>query len=529
MALTLNQTNEYTNPANDISRNMSVVGADFDGVNVWICFQLLVGRVVFVFARYAVSGGDALEIVVWDSGVQFPEGDGGTRGINRNDIDVKDFCKTPNGFAVAFSLVNPVTSFDNIGDRLYSLDDLWQFTYTGAVATRASRWQVASNEGGDLGQTLEGVDFYNGVWYFLEYHAGSAGTSQDTLDIYSHRDPLIAGAGNAQYVDVATISSGTFNEGRFLTRGPDGFYVEDEDLDELRLFDVNGAFVETQQTNYRGGRSGITYRTGSLVIVSPGHIYLYGSAPVADSPPGAIASIEVFSGDAQLTYRITPPVSSLPITGYQISEDGTTGWLVITLDSNNEYVLTGLQNAVEVTRYFRAVSDAGAGESSPAVLGTPSASAPPVTPPTDPAEPTNPNAPPSVVAAAGQIYGLHAFRRFYDIYRADLEGNLTTVARRVEMLQYTKATDQSVVYGALSETHFLVNFLPVRTDIPYGTGDYIVHSPVTPYTRYVRDAFVHWQITGFFVVGGYSADQGEGENAVVGLPPNRNIIAAERQ
>ena len=527
MALTLNQTNDYTYPANAISTNMSVVGADFDGVNVWICHLLLISRVVLVFGRYPITGGAASEVVVWDSGVQFPNTDGGPTGINRGDIAVKDFCKTPTGFAVVFTPDN-VSAADNIGDRLYSLDDLWQFTYTGAVATRASRWQVAHNEGVDLGQTLEGVDFANNRWYFLEHHAGDAGTGQDTLDINSHAEPLIAGQGAAQYSTLATISGGTFTEGRFLTRGPDGFYVEDEGVEELRFYDTNGAFVEEQQTNYSGSRGGISYRTGSLVIVSDRRIYLYGSAPVADSPPGAIESIEVFAGDAQLTYRITPPVSSLPITGYQISEDGLTGWSVITVDTNNDYVLTGLQNGVEVTRYFRAVSDAGVGEVSPAVLGTPTASAPPVTPP-DPTDPTDPVSPPTVSSGAVQVYGLHQFRRLYDIYRADLDGNLTIVARRVELVQYTKSTDQSVVYGALVQSNFYENFLPVRTDIPYGTGDYIYHSPVTPHTRYNRDAFTHWQITGFFQVGGYSADQGEGADAVVGLPPNRNIIATERQ
>ena len=79
--------------------------------------------------------------------------------------------------------------------------------------------------------------------------------------------------------------------------------------------------------------------------------------PVADMPPGQITQIEAFPGDTQITYRITDPaVSSLPITGYQISDDGTSGWSVITLDSDNDYVLTGLQNAVEVIRYFRASS-----------------------------------------------------------------------------------------------------------------------------------------------------------------------------
>ena len=320
-----------------------------------------------------------VESVIFDSRVQFPSTDTSlaTNGIRRSAIsEIQDFCKTPTGFAVVFTTAtggNRPRAVDQAGDppRILTNDDLWVFTYSGAVATRASRWQIAvlnPSRVGELGEGIKGVDFADAQWYFLSHHSGSVGLTQDTLDIEVHADPLPPNVSSALFTEVATISATGFTDGRLLTRGPDGYYVFNITAGNFRFFDANGAFVETQSAATAQTR-GVSYVAGSLFAFhQEGFGRVYGALPVLATPPGKITEIQVFPGDGQITYRITPPaVSSLPITGYQISADGQSGWSVITLDSNNDYVLTQLQNAVEVTRYFRASSDAGNGPSSDAV------------------------------------------------------------------------------------------------------------------------------------------------------------------
>ena len=218
-----------------------------------------------------------------------------------------------------------------------------------------------------------------------------------------------------------------------LTRGTDGFYVDDLDAAGIRFYDVNGAFVETQVSP--SDLVGISYKAGSLVQITVDTILVYGQPPEPDAPPGAISVIDVFPGDTEITYRITPPTpGDQPITGYEISENGTSGWSDITLDSNNDYVLTGLTNGVAVTRYFRAVSDAGEGPASDAVVATPVAGEPPVEPPV--VEPVDPQAPETISTAAGQIYGLHAYRKRFDIIHGTGD-NFRVWHRNVEMVPYT--------------------------------------------------------------------------------------------
>ena len=446
MPLTRLETNNY-------ERNRkSTRGVDFDGIDIWMCKQSFgVDRVLLQFKRYAYDGGDPIETVVWDSAVQFPDTDGGYDGINRLHVTIKDFCKTPTGFAVAFTIVGSLGVNDTAGDRLHTLNDLWLFSYTGDVATRESRWRVNSDRGSGLsGQTLEGVDFADNTWYFLyTYRTTLVATENTGLGIFTHANPLIAGRGSAQYSTPVTISGGAFTDGTLLTRGPDGFYVHDQDAG-LRFYDVNGAFVE-RQDSISGGPRGISYRTGTLAVVNNNDIRIYGSAPVADAPPGKIAEIEVFPGDTQITYRITGGDSS--ITGYEISEDGLSGWSDITLDSDNDYILTGLDNDVEVIRYFRAVSDADNGPASDAVVATPTTDAPIVPPSGAPVVPVVP----SISRTSGQIYGLHEFRGRFDI-SAGIGEAFRVFHSDVELILYTRDVniiDVDVLTFSLDTVHFL--------------------------------------------------------------------------
>ena len=153
-------------------------------------------------------------------------------------------------------------------------------------------------------QELVGVDIHESVWYFLEsYSAGG----DDFLDIYKHDDPLIAGVDDSQYELISRVSSpGSFTAGQFLTRGPDGFYVDSVGVGGIRFYDVNGAFVEVQSSP--NDLVGITYRSGSLVqITSVETIFLYGGLPDAAAVPGQIDDILVFPGDTEITYRIAAP------------------------------------------------------------------------------------------------------------------------------------------------------------------------------------------------------------------------------
>ena len=474
MALSLIQTNAYTRG------NRIVFGIDFDGTDLWVCQRRNISVVYFDFKRYASTGGEPIETFTWDSRVQFPDTDGGTNGILSNHVTIRDFSKTPTGFAVGFSVEFNPGPDDLAGGRFESqYDTLWEFTYSGTVATRTAVWQAGHvSEDGPGFRGLRGVDFHDGTWYYL-FNDPEAGPDPHFLASAPASDPETE-------TEIAEISDGTtpFAEALRLTRGGDGFYLQDITNGGLRFYDANGAFVETQA----GGGSnikGISYRGGSLVTVDDDNIYIFGAVPVADLPPEKITTIEAFAGDGQITYRITPPSSSLEINGHEISEDGSSGWSNITLDSNNDYVLTGLTNDLEVTRYFRAVSTAGGGPASDAVTATPSATdvveVPPVTPPDIPVSTRQP-----------QVYGMQPYRALYHIYRRGVSNTdpLILLHSNVEMIRYTRAdqrfySGEGTDYFVISDG-FYVPIVPID-GLVHGDFEAIIPSAEAPLTELLPD------------------------------------------
>ena len=239
------------------------------------------------------------------------------------------------------------------------------------------------------------------------------------------------------------------------------------------------------------------------------------SDPVTATPdsivqaPSKITQIEVVAGNTEITYTITPPAAgSSAITGYEISDDGTSRWSAITLNADNEYTLTGLVNDVEVTRYFRAVSDAGNGPASNAVTATP-------VEPEIPVEPEEPALEFVVDTEPGQIYGFQEFRRRYDVIRGQ-GATFEVVHREIEMVQYTKSS-QVEELDVFSLVSLNVHFIPIHTDINFRTGEFIVLSPEVPYTSitFRPTSVVNWLVTGFLEVGG--------------PPSNRLVIVTRRQ
>ena len=118
-----------------------------------------------------------------------------------------------------------------------------------------------------------------------------------------------------------------------------------------------------------------------------------------------------------------------------------------------------------------------------------------------------------------QIYGLHRYRRKYDIIRGDPGESATYIQEQVEMMQYTVGVGIRDVLNVPSltivEPDLEVNFLPILANLNFHTGDFIVIRPGEDRLGSIPTASTiggvpevngvavfAWKITGYFSTGG---------------------------